>query len=181
MQYNTTDSILRMYKEPVLWNENYQLRGDTILLYFNDSTISKARIYTYAFASERILADYYNQMKGRELWAYFSDGELREIYMNGNAQTIFYPLEEGGAFIGLNQTESSYFRIWVKDRQIDKGVFWPQVKGFLLPIPDLTSETKFLQGFADMNYLRPLKKEDIFLKIPKKEKAPEEIRTRRRR
>ena len=181
MQINTADTILRMFKEPVLWNENYQMVGDTILLFFNDSTISKARIYPYAFATEQIYFDYFNQMKGKELWAYFLDGELREVYMNGNAQTIFYPLEEDGAFIGLNQTESSYFRIWVKDRKPERMKFWPSPKGFMLPIPDLTPETKFLQGFADMNYLRPLKKEDIFLKIPKKEKAPEEMRMRRRR
>ena len=181
MQYNTADSILRMYQEPVLWNENYQIKGDTILLFFNDSTISKARVYPYAFATEQIHADYFNQMKGKELWAYFLDGELHEVYMNGNAQSIFYPLEEDGAFIGLNQTESSYFRIWVKDRKPGRMLFWPSPKGYMLPIPDLTPETKFLQGFADMNYLRPLKKEDIFVKIPKKEKTPEELQVRRRR
>ncbi len=181
MQFNTTDSVLRMYKEPVLWNEHYQMVGDTILIFFNDSTISKARIFPYAFASEQIHTDHFNQMKGKELWAYFVDKELREVYMNGNAQTIFYPMEDDGAFIGLNQTQSSYFRIFVKNRKPERMIFWPSPKGQMLPIPDLTPETKFLPGFADYNYLRPLSRNDIFLKIKKKEKTPEELRTRRRR
>ena len=42
MQFNTRDSVLYMYTEPVLWNEQYQLYGDTIAIYMNDSTIEYA-------------------------------------------------------------------------------------------------------------------------------------------
>jgi hypothetical protein len=170
-----------MYKDPVLWNESYQMVGDTILLHFNDSTLSKARIFPYAFASEKVRADYFNQMKGRELQAYFLDGELHEVYVNGNAQTIFYPLEDDGTFIGLNLTESSYFRIIVRNRKPERMTFWPSPKGRMLPIPDLTPETKFLPGFADYTYMRPLNKEAIFLKIKKQETQTEDRRPRRRR
>ena len=35
MQFNTRDSILYMYRDPILWNEQYQISGDTIVIYMN--------------------------------------------------------------------------------------------------------------------------------------------------
>ena len=51
MQFNTRDSVLYMYTEPVLWNEQYQLYGDTIAIYMNDSTIEYAHVIQFAFAA----------------------------------------------------------------------------------------------------------------------------------
>ena len=39
MQFNTRDSILYMYRDPILWNEQYQISGDTIVIYMNDKPI----------------------------------------------------------------------------------------------------------------------------------------------
>ena len=34
MQFNTRDSILYMYTDPIVWNEQYQIYGDTILIFY---------------------------------------------------------------------------------------------------------------------------------------------------
>ena len=169
LQFNTKDSTLRMYKEPVLWNTGYQMTGDTIVMFFNDSTINKVHVINYAFSTEKVDSTYYNQLKGKNMKIYFTDGEVRFIDVSGNAETIFYPLENDGSFIGMNKTESSYFTIQVKDRKPDKMVLWPTPKGATIPLPDLTPETKFLKGFIDFEYLRPTDRFDIFVK--KKRKA----------
>lgn len=173
MQFNTGDSILYMYNDPVLWNEQYQLYGDTIVIYMNDSTIDYAHVIQFAFAVQHIDSSYYNQLKGNDLKAYFEDQAVRQIDVEGNAESIFYPLEEDGAKIGMNDTKSGFLTIWVKDNKLEKLKIWPNPQGNLTPIPDLKPEQKTLKDFYWFDYLRPKNKDDIFNVVKKKvEDAP---------
>ncbi len=167
MQFNTRDSMLYLCKEPILWNTNYQLTGDTIVLFFNDSTVEKAHTKNYAFAMEQVDSTYFNQMKGRDLVAYFEGGEITKVDVSGNAETIYYPLDNG-AFVGRNKTESSFFSITIRNRKPIKIVTWPASNGTILPLPDLTPESKFLKDFYNYDYLRPIDKNDIFVKKTRK-------------
>jgi len=47
--------------------------------------------------------------------------------------------------------------------------FYPEPDVDFLPIPDLTPEDKFLKDFINYDYLRPKRKEDIFIKVKMKE------------
>lgn len=173
MQFNTGDSILYMYNDPVLWNEQYQLYGDTIVIYMNDSTIDYAHVIQFAFAVQHIDSTYYNQLKGNDLKAYFEGQAVRQIDVEGNAESIFYPLEEDGAKIGMNDTKSGFLTIWVKDNKLEKLKIWPSPQGNLTPIPDLKPEQKTLKDFYWFDYLRPKNKDDIFNVVKKKvEDAP---------
>ena len=180
LQFNTKDSTLRMYKEPILWNTVYQMTGDTIVMFFNDSTLDRAHIINYAFSTEKVDTTYYNQLKGKNMKIYFTGGEIRFVDVSGNAETIFYPLEDDGSFIGMNKTESSYFTIAVKDRKPERMVLWPSPKGATIPVPDLTPEIKFLKGFIDFEYLRPTDRFDIFVKKKRKAEDMAPVRTKRR-
>lgn len=168
MQYNTRDSILYMYTEPVLWNETYQLYGDTILIYMNDSTIDFAHVKEFAFAAQEMDTTFYNQLKGNDLKAFFNSGKIDRIEVAGNAESIFYPLEEDGAKIGMNETKSGFLNIWVKDNKLDKLKIWPDPQGSLTPIPDLDPSKKTLKDFNWFNYLRPKNKNDIYTVIKRK-------------
>lgn len=179
LQFNSVDTVLTLYKDPILWNTGYQITGDTILVFLNDSTIERVHVNSYAFASEKVDTTYFNQLKGRYLYAYFYDGELYKIYVNGNAETIFYPVENDGAFTMMNKTESSYFTIYMKDRKLERMVIWPEPKGNTMPLPDLTPEVKFLKSFTNFDYIRPLNKEDIFRKTVRKAEDVPPPRVRR--
>ncbi|GBU07654.1 hypothetical protein AwDysgo_09850 [Bacteroidales bacterium] len=168
LQFNTADTVLYLYKDPILWNTGYQVSGDTIHIFFNDSTVDRAEVIDFAFATEKVDSSYFNQLKGKIMHIYFQESQLHQIYVNGNAETIFYPSEEGGSFIGMNKTESSYFRINFKDSKIEKMVLWPQAKGTTIPLPDLNPEIKFLKGFIDYDYLRPKDRDDVFSKTARK-------------
>lgn len=173
MQFNTRDSVLYMYDNPVLWNEQYQLYGDTIEIFMNDSTIEYAHVIQFAFAVQHLDSSYYNQLKGNDLKAYFEGSAVRQIDVEGNAESIYYPLEGDGAKIGLNETKSGFLTIWVKDNQLEKLKIWPTPLGNLTPIPDLKPEQKTLKDFYWYDYLRPKNKDDIYTIVKKKvEDAP---------
>ena len=173
MQFNSRDSILYMYKDPILWNEQYQISGDTIVIYMNDSTIDYAHVIQYAFAVQHLDSTYYNQLKGNDLKAYFEGQAVRQIDVEGNAESIYYPLESDGAKIGLNETKSGFLTIWVKENKLEKLKIWPSPLGNLTPIPDLKPEQKTLKDFYWYDYLRPKNKDDIYTVVKKKvEDAP---------
>lgn len=169
MMFKTQDSILYMYRDPVLWNENYQLSGDTVEIYLNDSTIEMAHIKKYCFAIEEVDSIHHNQLKGREMKVYFEGKQMNFVLVEGNAESIFYPVEKDGSMIGMNQTESSYLSIALKDKKIQKLKLWPQSSGTLTPLPDLTPDKMKLKDFFWYDYLRPKDKDDIFRKEGKRE------------
>lgn len=168
MQFNTRDSVLYMYTEPVLWNEQYQLYGDTIAIYMNDSTIEYANVIQFAFAAQHVDSSYYNQLKGNDLKAYFEGQAVHQIDVAGNAESIFYPLEKDGAKVGMNETKSGFLTIWVKDNKLDKLKIWPSPVGSMTPIPDLKPDQKMLKDFYWFDYLRPKNRDDIYEVVKRK-------------
>lgn len=168
MQFNTRDSVLYMYTEPVLWNEQYQLYGDTIAIYMNDSTIEYAHVIQFAFAAQHVDSSYYNQLKGNDLKAYFEGQAVHQIDVAGNAESIFYPLEKDGAKVGMNEIKSGFLTIWVKDNKLDKLKIWPSPVGSMTPIPDLKPDQKMLKDFYWFDYLRPKNRDDIYEVVKRK-------------
>jgi hypothetical protein len=182
MQFNTSDTILRLYKNPILWNENYQLTGDTIHILFNDSTIERMNVLNYGFAMEEIDSTYYNQLKGRTLIAYFKAGEIYKMDVEGNGEAIYYNIDnKTAAPLQLSKLEAPFLTFWINKRKISRIAWNPDPKLNIIPLPDLKPEEKFLQGFVNYDYLRPKTKEDIFIKVEmKKEDIPQPRRTRQR-
>lgn len=79
LSYNRTDSIMHMNVKPVLWNEQSQLVADTIHIQLRNETIDRMYMYSNAFiASEDTLRNY-NQVKGRDMTAYFQNGDRKSV------------------------------------------------------------------------------------------------------
>jgi lipopolysaccharide export system protein LptA len=164
MQFNTKDSVMHMYTDPVLWNEQYQLTGDTIRIYMNDSTVDYLHVIHSAFVVQLLDTSCYNQLKGSDLKAYFEGQAIRMIYIDGSVETIFFRPEDGI----MDETKSSYLRIWVRENNLDKLIFWPQSQGTIYPILLLRPEQKTLKGFYWYDYLRPQNKDDIYRAVKRK-------------
>ena len=168
MLFDTRDTLLYMFKEPIIWNEQYQMYGDTILIYMNDSTIDYAHVRQFAMAAQYVDTTYYNQLKGNDLKAYFEGKAVRQIDVSGSAESIFYPIEDDGAMIGLNETKSGFLTIWVKDNKLERLKIWPTPTGSLTPIPDLKPDMKYLKDFYWFDYIRPKNKDDIYQVVKRK-------------
>jgi lipopolysaccharide export system protein LptA len=166
MLFNTQDSILYMYSNPVVWNEVYQLYGDTILIYLNDSTVDHAHVTQFAFAVQYLDTTYYNQLKGNDMIAYFEENAIRKIDVCGNAESIFYPVDNG-EMIGLNQTKSAYLTILLEKSELKRLKLWPTSEGTLIPLPDLLPAQKTLKDFYWFDSMRPVDKDDIYRKVEK--------------
>ncbi len=167
MRYSTKDSVLRLYKSPILWNASYQLNGDTIHAYMSDTTIKRAHVIGYAFVAtqEDSTLSFYNQLSGKELIARFENGDIRQVDVSGNVESVFYPMDSDSVLIGMNRTESSFMTMFVKNRKLEKMKVWPSPNGSLTPIPLIKPAMKLLKNFRWYEAARPKNARDIFRRV----------------
>lgn len=169
MQFNSKDSILHLYKDPVLWAQGNQLTGDTIDIFMNDSTVDFVHVKKYSFSIEQKDSLHFNQLKSRSLKVYFENQKARRILAEGDVKSITYPEERDKSLTGLqNYLQSSYLEIFLKDGALEKLIAWPTPDGYATPFHLLEPEKLRLEEFYWYDYLRPLDKDDIFRKVSKK-------------
>ena len=169
LQFSARDSIIHMYKDPVLWNTNRQLSGDTIDVFMNDSTIDYMHVKRYAFSIEQKDSIHFNQLKSRSLKVFFDNKKVKRVLAEGNVETITFPEERNGELSRLlNWLETSYLEIFLKDGKFSKLVGWPKPVGKMTPFDLVKPEQLRLKDFYWFDYLRPLDKKDIFRKVKRK-------------
>ena len=160
--YNSKDSCMTMYVDPILWNEGQQLLGEQIKIYMNDSTIDWAHIINQALTVEMKDSIHYNQVSGKEMKAYFENGDMRHIEVIGNVLTAFYPEEKDSTMTGFNCLEGSLLHLYMKDKKMEKGLFVGKSNGTMYPMDQIPPDKLRLPTFSWFDYVRPLNKEDIF-------------------
>lgn len=160
--FSSKDSCLRMYHDPIIWNEKQQLLGEEINVYMNDSTIDWAHIINQALTVEQKDSIHYNQISGKEIKAYFQGGEARKIDVIGNVLVIYYPEEKDSTMIGMNTSETSLLNLHLMNRKMEKMVMSPKSNGTLYPMDQIPADKMKLPTFVWFDYIRPQNKEDIF-------------------
>ncbi|MDD4417382.1 MAG: OstA-like protein [Bacteroides graminisolvens] len=160
--FSSKDSCLRMYHDPIIWNEKQQLLGEEINVYMNDSTIDWAHIISQALTVEQKDSIHYNQISGKEIKAYFQGGEARKIDVIGNVLVIYYPEEKDSTMIGMNTSETSLLNLHLMNRKMEKMVMSPKSNGTLYPMDQIPVDKMKLPTFVWFDYIRPQNKEDIF-------------------
>ena len=178
--YNSKDSCMTMYRDPIVWNGNQQLLGEEIKVFMKDSTVNRAHVIGQALSVEQMPDTiHYNQISSKEMLAYFNNGELNEVESIDNVQIIYYPIDDSDStIIGLNYTETTKMRMFLENRKMKK-IWMPTATGTLYPLPQVPPGKFFLQNYAWFDYIRPLDKDDIFNWRPKK--GGSEIKPEKRR
>lgn len=168
--YNSQDSCMTMYRDPIVWNNGQQLFGEEIRAYMKDSTIDHVHVVRQAFSVEQ-LADsvHFNQVSSKEMMALFNKGEVYETNATGNVLIVYYPMDDSDStLIGLNYTETPKLRMFLEKRKMKK-IWMEKPTGVLYPMTQIPPSKYFLPGYAWFDYIRPLNRDDIFNWRGKKE------------
>jgi len=161
--FRVQDSIIALLKNPVLWSEENQLTADSMWMYISDNRIDSMVLFNMAFIISRDSTESYNQIKGKQMRAYFRDNQLYRIKVQGNAETIYYVREEDYDLIGINKSVASNMVIMLEDRKVKKIYYLTQPEAILYPEKDLPEEDQFLRDFKWITGQRPLDKYQIYL------------------
>ena len=161
MAYDSRDSIMHLFREPILWNENNQITGDDADIYMANGTMDHAVITGKGIMMQKLDTVHYNQMQGKELVAHVRNKQLYRVDVNGNAETIFYP-EDNEELVGVNKTQSSYVKIYFENKKIQRAVLTTLSEGTMYPLDQIEHEELYLTQFFWAEQERPKSKTDIF-------------------
>ena len=167
--FSSKDTCLTMYHDPILWNNQQQLLGEQIMVYMNDSTIDWAHIHNQALSVEKIDSVNFNQVAGKDMKAYFKDGEMHQVDVLGSVRVVYYWMEKDSTLMGMNVSETSELSIFLENRKMKKMLMKPKTNGVFYPMDQLPADKMKLDNFAWFDYVRPLSKKDIFMWRGKKE------------
>jgi lipopolysaccharide export system protein LptA len=171
LTYSGRDSIMNMHGEPVLWADNNQLSGEFIQAFTKNKKVNKIHVQRVAVAIQHQDSVYYNQLSGKEIIAHVDSNELKRVNVNGNAETIYYPVDDkDSTLIGLNKTQSSFVVMYFKNKKIDRVVMTSASTGTMYPITQLSGAELYLKNFFWLEDQRPKGKKDLFTVFPKKER-----------
>ena len=163
LRVTQADSTVRLYVSPVVWSGERQIHGNIIELHLNDSIIDRARLPEHAFTSERVADDFYNQMSGKEMIAYFEGGHLRQLDINGNVELMMYPEEKDSTINKMVRAESSFLQAFFDGNTTERIKMWPETTGTATPLFLVRRSMLFLPKFKLFKGVRPLSPADVFV------------------
>ena len=171
LAYNDLDSLIRLYRNPVVWNETRrQYSADSIAVVVKDKAIEKASLMSNAFiiVQEDSLGRCFDQIKSAEMLAFFdSTGALRRFDAMGDASGIFY-IEEQKALATVNKFESKMMTAILADGTIQDITYFDGVKSDAYPVVQMKPDEKVLKGFQWQPEKRPKGPQDITSLKPRK-------------
>lgn len=163
MYYGMQDSMFRLMGKPMMWAENSQISGDTIFLQVKNQKLDNSLLVGNAFmvnATSDSLK--FNQIKGRKITSFFTNNRMERLFVDGNAENIFYNIDEKtNVTTELIHDRSSRFKILMEDNKLKEYVSIRKVDGKVYPIAEVTADKEFLPNFTWRPEDRPKSKNDL--------------------
>jgi len=160
--YSFKDSVFRLYDDPVVWSNENQVTGDTILLFTKNKKADRMQIFKNSFLASIVQPEIFNQVKSTRMDAYFIDGDIDSVRARGSAECIYYIQDEDSAFTGINQSSSELMDVYFKEKELQRVVFRTAVKGTIWPMRQKTPKEMQLQNFRWRDAERPKTKYELF-------------------
>jgi len=166
IHFTQNTGITQLIKEPILWNKQNQMTGDSIHLVSNMETekLDSLKVINNAFviAYDSIGKEGYNQAKGKDLFGKFEENQLRTIDLVKNTEVIYYMYNDDDEFIGINKTICSAIRMTMGADDIEEIIFYTNPDGTIFPDSELPKNSRKLRGFIWRGDERINSKEEIF-------------------
>lgn len=158
LTFSSADSIFWFYKLdklPIIWSDTSQFSGDTIRMLLKNNKLDRLWLRQNALVINSEDGVLFNQIKGKYATVFFRDDEAREMLVEGNAQAVYYALDDQKAYVGLNETECSEMRLFFSENQVESIKFYEKPSGKFIPMKKAGKETKKLDGFFWERERRP--------------------------
>ncbi|WP_094568789.1 OstA-like protein [Mucilaginibacter xinganensis] len=164
MFYSNSDSTIRCFVNPLIWTEGSQLSGDTIYLQMKHKKMDNMVMFPHAFIVNIEKGDsvHFNQIAGKKMRGYFKDDKLHQIFIDGNAESIYFNRDSGKTEVsGMERSLSTGIRVNFEKNQATNIGFYLKPEHKYTPIAKVVDDDKILKGFIWKPKERPVSKESI--------------------
>ena len=120
-------------------------------------------LYGSAFIIEKVDTTRFNQIRGTSLTGYFRENEIYRIQVKGNAENIYYAVDEG-KLVGVNQGTCATMDIYLEEGKIRDIYMFQGPEGSLDPPLQRSALERRFDTFKWLDLIRPRDRYDIFRK-----------------
>ncbi|MCF8243660.1 MAG: hypothetical protein K9J37_04600 [Saprospiraceae bacterium] len=161
LSYSSVDSMFRLFKAPIIWSDTSQFTADTVNIQLANDKIDRIFLRQNSFIVNSPDEFFFNQIKGKNSIAMFDSSELRRVRVVGNAESVYYALDDDKAYIGVNKTVCSEMLIYFGDNEVEGIKFYIKPKATLFPMKKADHEGLKMAGFSWQMERRPGSVEDL--------------------
>ncbi len=159
--YQTKDSLFSFYQNPIIWSDTSQFYADTVLMQMKNEEIDKIYLNNNAYIINSPDEIYFNQIRGKNMTAYFKNDELQKMRVIGNAESIYYIIDEEDAYTGVNKCVCSSMLINFGDNEINDIFFYTNPTSNLYPMRKADHNALKVAGFRWDGQRRPKSRYDL--------------------
>ena len=170
LSYNSLDSMFRLFKEPIIWSDTSQFTANHVRIQMANDAIDRIFMEENSFIVNTPDEIFFNQIKGRNSTAFFDSSELQNVRVVGNAESVYYALDDEDAYIGVNKTVCSDMKIIFGNNEVEGIVFYDKPTANLYPMKEADHAGLEMPGFSWQIDRRPNNVEDL-VKINKQRKV----------
>lgn len=164
MKYSDADSIFRFFDDPIIWSDTSQFVADSINIFLADGQIDKIFLNKNALMLNSPDEAFFNQIKGKQVTVRFDSSEVRTMFVEGNAEAVYYALDEEDAYIGVNKTACSEMLVLFGNNEVETITFYQSPTGQLLPMKLANHDEIQLEGFRWEIARRPEDIDALFIR-----------------
>lgn len=159
--YNSMDSLLQLFYEPILWSNRSQATGKKIMIKMDSASIKGFILENNAFLINQVdSSDRFNQLSCKNIEAFFEKDTIRKAILTDNVEVLYYAKDKSKV-IGLNRTTCAFMNIWFKNEEAERSTMNTKPQGTITPIKDVTIADTQLKGFSWQFEKRPKSKKDL--------------------
>jgi len=186
LAYFKADSVIELYRDPILWNEGSQIEADSINMLIRNNALDRMNMTSNSFVitqdtllsfkeSEGIVAQFfYNQIKGRDMITYFKENLIRQVDVFGNGESIYFGAEGDTLMIAVNKIVCSDMRMLFEENQLTDVYFYSNPLGNVIPPHELVDADLYLVGFIWRGMERP-SLEEVLVRSSRDKKEEETV------
>jgi len=167
--YMFDDSVIYLYQNPVLWSDESQVTGDSIIMWMKNGQIDSMWVGANAFMASKEDTVGFNQIKGKEMRAKFRDNKMYRLHVIGNTESIYFAKNEDDTtqvvYEGMNKALAQEMMMYFVDNEIQRIVFLSQPEGTFFPFFAIIFEENKLEGLSWRGDERP-EKPQLFVTLP---------------
>jgi lipopolysaccharide export system protein LptA len=164
--YSGEDSVFRLFKNPIAWAQKNQITGDTMYLFVQNKKPERLYVFENAMSIQKLTDKYFNQIKGTTINGFFLDGKIDHLRAKGNAETVYYGVDESNKYLGVNKATCDVIDMYFEQKKDgsspQKIVLRNNLEGTAYPMRQINHEELRLRKFKWLENLRPKSKFDIF-------------------
>ena len=127
--WSETEAWIKLLKEPKMWLDGWLLRSDSLTWELVENRPKGLRAWGHAGLISALKDSCFQQISGREIKGAFDAGILETLFVNGNAESVYFDEQKPNPCEEFNQSRCSKMRMDFRDGDVKRIVLLDAPEG----------------------------------------------------